>query len=315
MKTALFVITTIALAGFIPSAAAEPASSTGTVTERIPDVLAPAAAPAAAPAPDLKGAVMVGREVCATCHAEKAEGFDKTFHGRKSLSNPKLANTCESCHGAGSLHAESGDPALILNPKKLDSAATAALCMTCHKDKALMMWKTGAHNQNNLSCVTCHSVHEGEGRKSLKAGGTETCLQCHKKQKADMQLASHHPVLEGKMTCVSCHNPHGGIEGNLKADSVIEQCATCHSEKVGPFANEHPPVTDGCNNCHAVHGSANDRLLKMPVQILCMSCHNKNHTSFGTTAATTKAVWEQRERCTDCHREIHGSDRAQNFRK
>jgi len=186
--------------------------------------------------------------------------------------------------------------------------------MTCHKDKALMMWKTGSHAQNNLSCVTCHSVHEGEGRKSLTKNGTETCLQCHKKQKADMRLASHHPVLEGKMSCVSCHNPHGGVEGNLKADSLIETCATCHAEKVGPFANEHPPVTDSCSNCHNVHGSANDRLLKMPSQVLCMSCHRKEHTGFNTTT-TTQAVWAQRERCTDCHREIHGSDRARRFRK
>ena len=298
-----------------PARAAEPSASTGTVTERIPDVAAPASAPAAAPYAAPAGATMVGREVCATCHTEKSESFDTTFHGRKSLSNPKLANACESCHGAGSLHAESGDPALILNPKKLDSAGAADLCMTCHKDKALMMWKTGAHNQNNLSCLTCHSVHDGEGRKSLTKGGTDTCLTCHKKQKADMRLASHHPVPEGKMSCVSCHNPHGGIDGNLKADSLIEQCATCHAEKVGPFANEHPPVADGCNNCHAVHGSANDRLLKMPVQVLCMSCHRKEHTGFTTGAGTTQAIWAQRERCTDCHREIHGSDRAAHFRK
>lgn len=276
--------------------------------ERIPDVSAPASAPAASVA----GATTVGRETCATCHAEKAEAFDKTFHGRKSPSNSKLANACESCHGAGSAHVDGGgDVSKIINPKKLDAAAAADLCMTCHKDKSLMMWKTGAHSQNDLSCVTCHSVHEGEGRKSLTKGGTETCLQCHKKQKADMNLSSHHPLPEGKMACVSCHNPHGGIEGNLKADSLEEQCATCHSEKIGPFANEHPPVADGCNNCHAVHGSTNDRLLKMPVQVLCMSCHRKQHSGF--TAATAVGTWTQRERCTDCHREIHGSNRDPYF--
>jgi DmsE family decaheme c-type cytochrome len=310
MKTVIVVLTAaLALAASFSSTAAEPASSTGTVTERIPDVLAPAAT-VAAPA-DLKGATMVGREVCATCHAEKAEGFDKTFHGRKSLSNPKLANACESCHGAGSLHAEGGDPALILNPKKLDASATAGLCMKCHKDKALMMWKTGAHANNGVSCLTCHSVHEGEGRQSLVAGKTETCLKCHKSQQADMRLASHHPVPEGKMSCVSCHNPHGGIEGNLKADSVNETCAKCHSEKVGPFANEHPPVADNCMNCHKPHGSSNDRLMRLPVPMLCMSCHRRAHGSLGLNATQANAV--KRDRCIDCHHDIHGSNQMQPF--
>ncbi len=295
-----------------PALAAEPEAAKKTepaVKERIPDVLAPSPAPA--PAASATAAKMVGREVCATCHTEKAEAFDKTFHGRKSLSNPKLANACESCHGPGSLHAESGDPTMILNPKKLDSGAAAALCMTCHKDKALMMWKTGAHANNNLSCVTCHSVHDGEGRKSLSKGATDTCLTCHKKQKTDMRLASHHPVPEGKMTCVSCHNPHGGIEGNLKADSVEEQCSKCHSDKLGPFANEHPPVADSCTNCHAPHGSANERLLKQPIQMLCISCHRSAHGGSGPTS--TQATTFKRERCVDCHKDIHGSDRSPFF--
>ncbi len=276
--------------------------------ERIPDVSAPTTAPVASAAT----AKMVGREVCATCHAETSEAFDKTFHGRKSLSNPKLANACESCHGAGSEHVDGGgDAAKITNPKKLDAAASAAVCLSCHKDKALMMWKTGAHANNNLSCLACHSVHEGEGRHSLVKGKTETCLKCHTKQKVDMRLASHHPVPEGKMTCVSCHNPHGGIEGNLKADSVEEQCGKCHSDKLGPFANEHPPVADGCGNCHAPHGSSNERLLKQPIQMLCISCHRSAHGGSGPTS--TQASTFKRERCTDCHKDIHGSDRSPFF--
>jgi len=310
MKTLIVVLTAaLALAASFSSIAAEPAPS-GTVTERIPDVLAPSTAPAS-PAPDLKGATMVGREVCATCHSEKDAAFDKTFHGRKSLSNPKLEKSCESCHGAGSLHAEGGDPALILNPKKVDSATTAGLCMTCHKDKALMMWKTGAHATNEVSCTQCHNIHETTNRKSLAKGGTETCYTCHKQQKADMRLSSHHPVPEGKMTCVSCHNPHGGIEGNLKSDSKQETCIKCHGDKAGPFAYEHPPVTDDCMNCHKPHGSSTERLLKQNMPNLCLSCHRFPHsaTRGGGGQGLSLTVIQQRGRCYDCHNQIHGSDR------
>ncbi len=261
---------------------------------------------------------LAGMATCATCHAEKVEAFPKTFHGRKSLSSAKLANACESCHGAGAAHADGGgDITKITNPKKLDAAGIADLCLKCHTNKNVMLWKTSHHAQNGLSCLQCHSVHEGDGRTSLKANAvfeekiqTETCLKCHKKQKADMRLASHHPIPEGKMACVSCHNPHGGIEGNLKADSSEELCAKCHAEKVGPFANEHPPVADGCTNCHLPHGSANDKLLKQAQPYLCLSCHKFPHT---TTASGFTGVAlsreEQRGNCVDCHKEIHGSDR------
>ncbi|MEK7232903.1 MAG: cytochrome c3 family protein [Elusimicrobiota bacterium] len=170
--------------------------------------------------------------------------------------------------------------------------------------------------------MQCHSVHEGAGRTSLKDNAvfeervqTETCLKCHKKQKADMRLASHHPLPEGKMACVSCHNPHGGIEGNLKADSSEELCARCHVEKVGPFANEHPPVADSCLNCHLPHGSANDKLLKQAPPYLCVSCHKFPHTTTlnGFTGVSLSRE-EQRGSCMDCPKEIHGSDRRSSLK-
>ena len=260
-------------------------------------------------------AKLVGQAACAGCHAEKVEAFAQTFHGRKALSNPKLANGCESCHGPASLHVDGGgDKTKIINPKKLAASDLAETCLACHKDKALMMWKTGAHSQHNVSCLSCHSIHEGEGRPSLVNGKTETCLKCHKKQKADMRLASHHPVLEGKMSCVSCHNPHGGIEGNLKADSGEELCAKCHAEKVGPFAFEHPPVSDGCHNCHLPHGSPVDRLLKQSLPYLCLNCHRFPHTTGGPPAAPSIAIAELRGSCVLCHKEIHGSDRKTSFK-
>lgn len=271
-----------------------------------------------APAPASAGATMVGRDVCATCHTDHVENFVKTFHGRKTLSSKKLTNDCESCHGPGSAHVEGGgDVAKIINPKKLDAAGVADLCLSCHTNKNVMMWKTSHHAQTGLSCLQCHSVHDGGGRTNLKAKAvfeeqvqTETCLKCHKQQKADMRLASHHPLPEGKMSCVSCHNPHGGIDGNLKADSPQELCAKCHAEKVGPFANEHPPVTDDCMNCHRPHGSANDKLLKQAPPYLCMNCHKFPHTttSAGFTGVSLSRE-EQRGSCMDCHKEIHGSDR------
>lgn len=263
-----------------------------------------------------------GAETCLNCHEDK-KGFERTFHGRKSLSSPKLTESCESCHGPGQAHADAGgDASKIISPKKLDAAGVSEFCFKCHADKKLMMWGTSHHNQSGLTCLKCHSVHDGNGRQSLKKGAvfdeksqTETCLQCHKKQKADMRLASHHPIPEGKMACVSCHNPHGGLTGNHNADSEEELCARCHAEKAGPYANEHPPVSDSCMNCHKPHGSPNDKLLKQAQPYLCLGCHKFPHTTTqnGFTGVAVSRE-EQRGNCVDCHKEIHGSDRKRRLK-
>lgn len=270
-------------------------------------------------------ATLVGSDTCIACHSEAAASFSSSLHGKKISVTKAVAadKTCEACHGAGSLHAvAAGDKtnagfATIKNPAKADSKEVAKACFACHKEKNVMLWSASSHARTGMTCTKCHSVHQGQGTKNLKKTASETCFQCHAKQKADAKLSSHHPLEDGKMQCVSCHNPHGGPSGNLKEESVEETCFKCHSEKAGPFAHEHPPVTEGCAVCHKPHGSVNEALLKQPQPYLCMRCHKWPHVERNTTGGTnafrpTGIV--QRQRCTDCHREIHGSDRKGAFK-
>ena len=265
----------------------------------------------------------VGATTCVGCHAEYGS-FSKSIHGKAWPSRQKIAfeQSCETCHGAGSLHANSGgdksnpDFASIKKPTALTVADQSAMCLSCHKkEKELMAWGTGAHKQNGVSCLKCHSMHKGEGKAQLAKSETETCLNCHKNKRADLQLASHHPILEGKMGCTGCHNPHGGVEANLKADSLEETCFKCHADKAGPYAFEHPPVGESCANCHKPHGSQNAYLLKQAQPFLCMRCHKWPHVERSNGVnATSITNLEQRARCTDCHHEIHGSDRHAAFK-
>ena len=209
--------------------------------------------------------------------------------------------------------------ATIKNPNKTGSEETSKVCFSCHKQKEVMLWATSTHSANGLTCTKCHSVHNGQGPKNLKKSANETCYECHKKQKADMNLPSHHPVKEGKMECVSCHNPHGGPLGNFKGESVQETCFKCHAEKAGPFMFEHAPVTEGCHVCHKPHGSVNEALLKMPMPYLCLNCHSRTDHAIqqsGSAAAGTlnKAFAQTRQRCTNCHKDIHGNDDRASFR-
>ncbi|MBI4376168.1 MAG: DmsE family decaheme c-type cytochrome [Elusimicrobia bacterium] len=265
----------------------------------------------------------VGSETCMGCHAEYAEGFKKTAHGRKFplIKNIPLDKACETCHGPGSAHAaaagDRNDPgfATIKHASKLPPADSAQLCLSCHKDNEVNYWGVSAHKQAGLSCVECHSVHQAKERKNLKVGTTETCLKCHKEQKIGLNLPSHHPIREGKITCAGCHNPHGGASGNLRAATAEELCFKCHAEKAGPFTYEHPPVVEDCSICHTPHGSLTDKLLKQRMPSLCLNCHKWPHTETanGQPAFYRTNKFYERGHCTNCHREIHGSDRKKSF--
>src|SRR5262245_26258574 len=66
-----------------------------------------------------------GSETCGMCHEDIAKAFAKSPHhlvdGDKKRGWDGRA--CESCHGAGKAHAESGDAKTIQNPAKLAAAA------------------------------------------------------------------------------------------------------------------------------------------------------------------------------------------------
>lgn len=270
-------------------------------------------------------ATLVGSDTCVACHSEQAASYNSSTHGKKMPLTKGIAadKSCETCHGAGSLHAAAaGDKtnagfATIKNPAKLKGSAASATCFTCHNQKEVMLWDTGTHAAKGLTCNTCHSVHAGQGPKNLKKSEAETCYQCHKSKKAEMSLPSHHPIQEGKMTCNGCHNPHGGAKGNLKAETVNETCYKCHSDKAGPFAHEHAPVSENCGTCHKAHGSVNQNLLKQAQPYLCLRCHKSEH-SIPVMPSTRGKYSNQvkdliKRNCFDCHKDIHGSDSSAAF--
>lgn len=256
----------------------------------------------------------VGSEKCRQCHADLAKTFSKNIHSHGARYGVTDVG-CEGCHGPGSVHAESGDKAAIVNPAKVDSGVAVKTCLECHSSsKTLMFWTGSAHSNNRLSCTNCHQVHMNREKLLAKANEKDVCFTCHPDVRAAILQRSKHPLRdssapheEGKMTCYSCHNPHGArSEKLINARSVNDKCFECHTEKKAPVLWEHSPVKEDCLICHAAHGSSNDKLLVTKIPRLCQKCHMQGRHQSG--ALSTNSIFALNRSCLNCHPMVHGSN-------
>ena len=281
--------------------------------------------PAAPPTVDLQATggssqpadTLAGQDTCLACHEDKA--YKGTLHGMAANPRtPAATQGCESCHGPGKAHAESGDASLIRRFNKESAVESSQACLTCHNRGNHAGWEGSGHERRNLSCSTCHSVHSPKSaeRQLVQATETQLCATCHRLQVTKTERAvAHMPVREGKMSCSSCHNPHGSISNvkNLKTgSSVAELCTSCHTEMRGPMLFEHAPVRENCATCHDPHGSSNDRMLAVRMPMLCQRCHIASKhpaTLYDKDQITTNKSNRMFGRsCVNCHSNVHGSN-------
>ncbi len=227
-----------------------------------------------------------GDDTCTTCHDSEGKALKQTLHGKaQNVRTPSAQNgrTCETCHGPGQAHAESGgDTTKIRRIPALAPREASAVCLTCHDRGNHANFKGGMHDARNLTCVTCHSIHSPKSDK-------------------------------GKMTCVSCHNPHGTTNVRMLrvGNWINETCVSCHAEKRGPFLWDHAPVREACNTCHDPHGSNNQRMLVSKLPMLCQRCHiGTRHPSTIYDGNQLKARSNRLigRGCVNCHAQIHGSN-------
>lgn len=272
---------------------------------------------AAAPAAAATGGE-VSLEPCSICHDDLAKSFENNPHLRATLpagAGAGLTVVCEDCHGNGSKHADSGDPADIKVPK---GVAANDVCLTCHANRTHPGVRSDAHFAGNVGCVDCHHIHGGDllhAQPLLARPVDDLCASCHPVQAASFSKPYAHKLgRDGVMTCVSCHDPHAGRgRRSLKTTATGEgPCLSCHTEKRGPFVFEHViGVTGGCMSCHEPHGSSNPkRLIRARVDQLCLECHSP--ISGGTLGSQPPSFHDLRtaryRQCTVCHVAIHGSN-------
>lgn len=255
----------------------------------------------------------MGSAVCQGCHEEIANAFLKNPHSIVETNGKHgwKEKACESCHGPGSIHAESAAPTDIRNPLKLVVRQADDTCLQCHRNQATRVGNiAGGHARNEVACTRCHSIHDATRKKPI-----EECGTCHVVTLAEFQKPYRHRLQEGGIRCVDCHNPHGRqINSPLRAAAANEPgCFRCHGDKRGPFTFEHAPMRmEGCRACHEPHGSANPRMLtRQEVRLQCLECHSNIGTQAGTLGGPPPAFHDLRstriQNCTICHVKVHGS--------
>ena len=214
--------------------------------------------------PQIAGANFVGSDSCEACHGMIVDRFATATHAKLVVDGIETVDAgCEACHGAGSLHIESGGSAhAILNPDR-----SPETCYQCHLDMRAQFSLPYVHNvdDGHVTCTDCHDPHEGSARAgggTLLASVNDVCLECHTAQRGPF-VFEHEAMRDG---CTTCHNPHGSVNPKMLLTSNANLCQSCHAQEHTPsgailiggrnhngFLSRGTCWSAGCHE--AVHGS------------------------------------------------------------
>jgi len=172
-----------------------------------------------------------GAAACLFCHdVERMRLIAKTPHGdKKNPDSPFARHACESCHGPGSLHATRsrrgrGRPPMITFGKgsTTSPAKRSQSCLAnCHEKKIGeadgMEWKGSVHAKpwtdadgkvREMSCGSCHSIHEEHDPMDDKQAQAGICYSCHKKTEKEHPRFKDKAIAFDKLSCWDCHDVH-----------------------------------------------------------------------------------------------------------
>jgi predicted CXXCH cytochrome family protein len=117
----------------------------------------------------------VGADVCIACHDEYEKSLSNTIHRKLFEQKEPTKNGCEACHGPGSEHVNgNGDSEKIFGFGPAKAKDIRARCAVCHASL------DANHGHNNLSCLSCHSVHHASETKAILTKPVpDLCTGCH----------------------------------------------------------------------------------------------------------------------------------------
>ncbi|PYI83446.1 MAG: C cytochrome precursor, partial [Verrucomicrobia bacterium] len=105
--------------------------------------------------------------------------------------------------------------------------------------------KTPCFQKGNLSCLSCHSMHQSSPTNQLAKGmdSNTACVQCHQSFAQNLQQHTHHPAGSSGSLCYNCHMPYTsyGLLKALRSHQISNPSVKTSVQTGRPNA---------CNLCH-----------------------------------------------------------------
>ena len=113
-------------------------------------------------------------------------------------------------------------------------------------DEYLGMVQSACFTEGELSCLSCHAMHNYESTTDQmipQQGRNDSCLKCHETLRADITAHTHHPAESSGSLCINCHMPHTSyaLFKGIRSHRIDSPDATVSSTTGRPNA---------CNLCH-----------------------------------------------------------------
>jgi hypothetical protein len=232
---------------------------------------------------------------CIICHTVGARPGVELFSS--SIDNPtgerfdtsfvELGISCEACHGPGGQHAEAHRrgktrsslkdfDTLIVNPARLDTRRSAAVCGQCHAHyfpKSTVPWNKYGYTKSFRPGDLLEKSRVVVRYEAAVQHARETGLELDVHESAFWPDGTHrvggreyNGLIEsgcyqkGKMTCLSCHSMHSYREPSDQLSKTMEgndTCLQCHpkyNEQISEHTHHASDSTGSqCYNCHMPH--------------------------------------------------------------
>ena len=181
-----------------------------------------------------------------------------------------------------------------------------------------MAWHSSTHSLYGVACTDCHNPHPHTGvqadREHQPHRRSRGQNECRCRSMSRRSVTSAMPTSTRKTPCRRTIRSRKArwsapIATTLtdrprttcKEPTVNLVCYQCHAEKQGPFAYEHPPVTENCGICHNPHGTVANNLLHQPATFLCLRCHTGHRTGpIGSESRTVVGRRRHRPQTATC---------------
>ncbi len=105
--------------------------------------------------------------------------------------------------------------------------------------------KSPCYLQGELTCLSCHSLHDSDSNDQLAKGmeTNEACLQCHTSFRDRVEEHTHHAADSSGSLCYNCHMPHSSyaLSTAIRSHTIGSPSAEVSAQTGRPNA---------CNLCH-----------------------------------------------------------------